>query len=118
MRNALDAGDCAELQRLAHSLKSNSASMGAYALSALAACLEERCKAGTLDDAQRAGAGRRRIRAVARRWGRCSCTAGAEGQRAQPGPARPDLDAKTPYGLNGAPLHIAPRAAQRACLQL
>jgi signal transduction histidine kinase/DNA-binding response OmpR family regulator/HPt (histidine-containing phosphotransfer) domain-containing protein len=53
MRAALDAGDAAELRRLAHSLKSNSASMGAHALSALAAELEECGRAGALGEAEK-----------------------------------------------------------------
>jgi HPt (histidine-containing phosphotransfer) domain-containing protein len=44
------AGDAAELRRAAHSLKSNSATFGAIALTALAKNLEELGKAGELDE--------------------------------------------------------------------
>lgn len=51
MHGALAAGNADEFRRAAHSLKSNSASFGAMALSRLARGLEEMGKAGTLDGA-------------------------------------------------------------------
>ncbi len=51
MHQSLEAGNAAEFRRAAHSLKSNSASLGAMPLSRLARALEEMGKAGTLGDA-------------------------------------------------------------------
>jgi PAS domain S-box-containing protein len=51
MRSALAAGDAETFRRAAHSLKSNSASLGALALSAQAKELEMMGKAGTLEGA-------------------------------------------------------------------
>jgi PAS domain S-box-containing protein len=51
MRTALEAKDAETFRRAAHSLKSNSASLGALALSALAKELEMMGKAGTLESA-------------------------------------------------------------------
>jgi len=51
MRSALSSGDAETFRRAAHSLKSNSASLGALALSALAKELEMMGKANTLDGA-------------------------------------------------------------------
>jgi len=51
MRSALAAGDAETFRRAAHSLKSNSASLGALTLSALAKELEMMGKAGTLEGA-------------------------------------------------------------------
>jgi HPt (histidine-containing phosphotransfer) domain-containing protein len=46
---ALAGGRPAELQRAAHSLKSNSATFGAMALAEICKGIEERCKSGRLD---------------------------------------------------------------------
>jgi PAS domain S-box-containing protein len=51
MRSALTSGDAETFRRAAHSLKSNSASLGALTLSALAKELEMMGKAGTLEGA-------------------------------------------------------------------
>jgi HPt (histidine-containing phosphotransfer) domain-containing protein len=51
MRAALVAGDPGEFRRAAHSLKSNSASLGAIPLSQMARELEEMGKAGSLEAA-------------------------------------------------------------------
>jgi CheY-like chemotaxis protein/HPt (histidine-containing phosphotransfer) domain-containing protein len=51
MRGALSSGDAETFRRAAHSLKSNSASLGALTLSALAKELEMMGKANTLDGA-------------------------------------------------------------------
>ena len=51
MHLALAAGNAEEFRRAAHSLKSNSASLGAMPLSRLARGLEEMGKAGTLEGA-------------------------------------------------------------------
>ena len=51
IRHAVGAGDREELRRVAHTLKSNSATFGALALAALCRDLEERGKDGMLDDA-------------------------------------------------------------------
>ena len=51
MRAALDAADEAALMRPAHSLKSNSANVGATVLSELARTIEADARAGTVPDA-------------------------------------------------------------------
>ena len=51
MRSSLAAGDAETFRRAAHSLKSNSASLGALGLSAQAKELETMGKAGTLEEA-------------------------------------------------------------------
>lgn len=51
MHTALAAGNAGEFRRAAHSLKSNSATFGAMALSRMAKGLEEMGKAGTLEGA-------------------------------------------------------------------
>ncbi|MBN1659287.1 MAG: response regulator [Anaerolineae bacterium] len=51
MQQALDGGDAATLQRVAHSLKSNSADFGAEVLAGLCRELERMGKVGTLDGA-------------------------------------------------------------------
>jgi HPt (histidine-containing phosphotransfer) domain-containing protein len=51
MHAALAAGDADQFRRAAHSLKSNSASFGAMALSGLCKSLEDLGKAGTLQGA-------------------------------------------------------------------
>ncbi len=51
MRGALADGNVEEFRRAAHSLKSNSANLGAMTLSALAKELEMMGKAGVLDGA-------------------------------------------------------------------
>ncbi len=48
---AAQAGGAADLRRAAHTLKSNSASFGATALSSLARDLEEKAKGGTCEGA-------------------------------------------------------------------
>jgi len=51
MHTALAAGNADDFRRAAHSLKSNSASLGAMPLSRMARGLEELGKAGTLEEA-------------------------------------------------------------------
>lgn len=50
LRVAVEAGDAAAAMRPAHSLKSNSASMGAERLADLCRALEADARAGTIDD--------------------------------------------------------------------
>ena len=52
MRQAVLAGDAPELRRAAHSLKSNSATLGATGLAALCRVLEEHAKSGAVDRAE------------------------------------------------------------------
>ena len=52
LRKALDAGDAAAFGRLAHSIKSSSASLGALAFSQQARQLEMMGKSGSLDGAE------------------------------------------------------------------
>src|SRR5262245_3435446 len=52
LRTAVATGDAEAAVRPAHSLKSNSASMGAEALSELCRSLETDARAGTIDDGQ------------------------------------------------------------------
>jgi two-component system, sensor histidine kinase and response regulator len=52
LRGALDAGDAASFGRLAHSIKSSSASLGALAFSQQARDLEMLGKSGSLDGAE------------------------------------------------------------------
>lgn len=51
MRDAADAGSAEDMLRPAHSLKSNSANMGAMRLAELCRALEADSRTGTLDDA-------------------------------------------------------------------
>lgn len=51
MRHAVLAGDAPGLRRAAHSLKSNSATLGATELAALCRVLEEQAKSGAMDGA-------------------------------------------------------------------
>jgi two-component system, sensor histidine kinase and response regulator len=51
MQQAVETGDAAKLRLAAHSLKSNGASLGAQALSVECQHLEQRAKAGLLEDA-------------------------------------------------------------------
>lgn len=51
MQQALVAGEVAELRRVAHTVKSNSASFGARRLEALCSMLEQQGKQGVLADA-------------------------------------------------------------------
>jgi HPt (histidine-containing phosphotransfer) domain-containing protein len=51
MARALDDGSAADLGRAAHSLKSNSANVGAQRLAALCRALEEQARVGALEDA-------------------------------------------------------------------
>jgi HPt (histidine-containing phosphotransfer) domain-containing protein len=52
MRQAAPAGDAAGLQRVAHTLKTGSANMGALALAALCKGLEDMGRSGVLDGAE------------------------------------------------------------------
>jgi|SRR6266851_5222114 len=52
MRQALSAGSAEQLRRAAHSLKSNSASLGALGLAVLCRELEEQGRAGALGGAE------------------------------------------------------------------
>ena len=51
MRQAFRVGDAPELRRAAHSLKSNSATLGATELAALCQALEEQARSGAMDRA-------------------------------------------------------------------
>ena len=52
MRRGLAAGDCDTVRRSAHTLKSNSASLGALRLAGAARVLEMTAKGGTLEGAE------------------------------------------------------------------
>jgi PAS domain S-box-containing protein len=51
LRRALDEGDAAEVRRMAHSLKSNGATLGATEFAELCRALEQQAKDGHLEDA-------------------------------------------------------------------
>jgi PAS domain S-box-containing protein len=51
LRRALDEGDAAEVRRVAHTLKSNGATLGASEFAELCRVLEQRAKDGRLEDA-------------------------------------------------------------------
>ena len=51
LRRSLDTGSTEELRRAAHTLKSNGATLGAEGFAELCRTLEQRAKAGELDDA-------------------------------------------------------------------
>jgi PAS domain S-box-containing protein len=51
LRRALDEGDAAEVRRMAHSLKSNGATLGATEFAELCRALEQQAKEGHLEDA-------------------------------------------------------------------
>jgi CheY-like chemotaxis protein len=51
LRRALDDGDAAEVRRVAHTLKSNGATLGATEFAELCRVLEQRAKDGRLEDA-------------------------------------------------------------------
>jgi HPt (histidine-containing phosphotransfer) domain-containing protein len=51
LRSSLDDGNGEELRRAAHTLKSNGATLGAKEFAELCRTLEQRAKAGELDDA-------------------------------------------------------------------